>query len=325
MTTKRIGFLSNKLTLRGTEVAVYDYADFNETMLNNKSIIITRDVNRISHEWDVSRDAYNKFHNRFTVEYYATQPDIDRIVEKHNLTHLYVIKGGGFDNIFTTKCKNLIHCVFVTNQPHGDIYSTISDDVNTRYGTTYPVVPHMIRIYDTTEDLRQTLSIPPDALVFGRHGGVETFDIPFVHAAVRKVLEEREDAYFLFMNTNVFYQHPRIIYLPGTTNMEYKRKFMNTCDALLHARNDGETFGLVCGEFAVALKPVITYSGSRERNHLTVLGDKAVLYNDYESVHNILLHWQKGDHDHNMESNGFLYYTPENIMRIFNQVYLQSM
>ncbi len=44
---KIVGFLSNKLTLRGTEIAVYDYADYNETILNNKSIIITRDYNKI--------------------------------------------------------------------------------------------------------------------------------------------------------------------------------------------------------------------------------------------------------------------------------------
>ena len=27
---KRVAFLSNKLTLRGTEVAIFDYADYNE-------------------------------------------------------------------------------------------------------------------------------------------------------------------------------------------------------------------------------------------------------------------------------------------------------
>jgi hypothetical protein len=40
---KTIAFLSNKLTLRGTEVALYDYADYNEKILGNKSVIITRD------------------------------------------------------------------------------------------------------------------------------------------------------------------------------------------------------------------------------------------------------------------------------------------
>lgn len=322
MSQKQVGFLSNKLTLRGTEVAMYDYADFNETILQNKSIIITRDYDKISHEFDASLDAYNKFHARFTVEYYATQKDIDAIVEKHGLTHLYIIKGGNFDGLISTKCKNLIHCVFVTTEPHGEVYSAISEDVNRLFGTKYPVVPHMIRNHDTKEDLRESLYIPKDALVFGRHGGVESFNIPFVYEAVRRIVEEREDVYFLFMNTNVFHQHPRIIYLQGTTDMEQKKKFINTCDALLHARREGETFGLVCGEFATALKPVITYSGSKERNHLTVLGDKAILYHDYDSVYNIFRNWQKNDHN-DMESNGFLYYNPENIMRIFDSVYLQ--
>ena len=52
---KRIAFLSNKLTLRGTEIAMYDYADYNETLLNNKSIIITRDYNLIKNQFDVSK------------------------------------------------------------------------------------------------------------------------------------------------------------------------------------------------------------------------------------------------------------------------------
>lgn len=322
MSQKVIGFLSNKLTLRGTEIAMYDYADFNETLLKNKSIIISRDYNQISHEFDVSLDAYNKFHSRFTVEYYATQQDIDAIVEKHGLTHLYIIKGGNFDGLTSTKCKNLIHCVFTTTQEHGEVYSVVSEDVNRLFGTKYPAVPHMIRNHDTKEDLIESLSIPKNAIVFGRYGGVESFDIHFVHDAVRNILNEREDVYFLFMNTNQFHHHPRIIYLQGTTDMEYKRKFINTCDALLHARTGGETFGLTCGEFAVELKPVITYSGSRERNHLNILGDKAVLYHDYDSVYNILLNFQKGDN--NMESNGYLEYNPENIMRIFDEIYLSK-
>jgi hypothetical protein len=81
---KYIGFLSNKLTLRGTEIAMYDYADYNETMLNNKSLIISRDYNLIKHVFDVSEEAYTKFKKRFTVEYYNSQKDIDNIVEKYN-------------------------------------------------------------------------------------------------------------------------------------------------------------------------------------------------------------------------------------------------
>ena len=44
---KTVAFLSNKLTLRGTEVAIYDYAHYNETLLGNKSVMITRDYTRL--------------------------------------------------------------------------------------------------------------------------------------------------------------------------------------------------------------------------------------------------------------------------------------
>jgi hypothetical protein len=322
MSIKRIAFLSNKLTLRGTEIAMYDYADYNETLLNNKSIIITRDYNRIKKEFDVSLDAYTKFHNRFNVEYYKCQNDIDDIVEKHNITHIYIIKAGGWDGLISTRCKNLIHCVFYTGYPHGEIYSAISNDVNRLHGTNYPVVPHMVRIYDTNEDLRQQLKIPKEAIVFGRTGGVESFDINFVKNAIVNILQKKPDIYFIFMNTYNFCDHHRVIYLSGTTDMKFKRMFMNTCDALIHAREGGETFGLVCGEFAVALKPVITYSNSRERNHLNILGDKAVLYSDYDSVYKIFNEFSKDKY--NMHDNGYLEYSPENIMRIFDKVYLSE-
>ena len=317
-----VAFLSNKLTLRGTEIAMYDYADYNESMLNNKSIIITRDYNIIKGQYDVSLDAYNKFKNRFTIEYYQTQQDIDIIIEKHKITHLYIIKAGTWDGLISTKCKNLIHCVFNTSQRHGEIYSTISSDVNRIFNTNYPVVPHMIRIFETNENLRLELSIPNDSIVFGRYGGLDTFDLDFVHNAIKDIIEKKDNLYFIFMNTNEFYKHPRIIYLSGTTNMEIKRKFINTSDALLHARKDGESFGLTCGEFALALKPVITFDGSIERNHINILDNKAILYSNYESIYKILNEFSKDKY--NMEGNGYLEYNPENIMKIFNSIYINE-
>jgi len=322
MEQKIVGFLSNQLTLRGTEIAMYDYADFNETLLNNKSIIITRNYNLVKHGRDASLETYLKFKKRFQVEYYTSQQDIDEIVERYKITHLYIIKGGTNDGLVSTKCINLIHCVFNTSQPHGQIYSAISNDVNRLFNTNYPVVPHMIRNFETDLDLRQELKIPSDAIVFGRYGGLETFDIEFVHQAIKKVLETRSDIYFIFMNTYEFTVHPQIIYLNGTTSMEYKRKFINTSDALLHARKDGESFGITCGEFAIEKKPVITFDGSRERNHINILGSQTVLYSDYESVYKILNEFKKDKY--NMENNGYLEYNPENIMKIFNQVYLTT-
>ena len=34
----KVAFLSNKLTLRGTEIVLYTYAHYNEIILKNKSI-----------------------------------------------------------------------------------------------------------------------------------------------------------------------------------------------------------------------------------------------------------------------------------------------
>ena len=323
MPPKRIAFLSNKLTLRGTEIAMYDYADYNETLLNNKSIIITRDYNLIKNQFDVSIDAYTKFKHRFEiVEYYQTQGDIDNIVIKYGISHIYIIKAGTWDGLISTKCKNLVHCVFNTSQPHGDFYCPVSSDVNKRFNTNYPVLPHMIRIDESALNLRNDLMIPDNATVFGRYGGVETFDIEFVHDAIRNILRERDDIYFVFLNTREFYSHPRIKYLSGTTNMEIKRKFINTCDALIHARKDGESFGLTCGEFAIAYKPVITFEHSIEKNHIDILGNHAVLYSNYDSVYKILNEFTKNKYC--MEGNQYLDHTPENIMKVFAKVFFNE-
>jgi hypothetical protein len=320
-----IAFLSNKLTLRGTEVALYDYAHYNEKILGNKSIIITRDYNTIKHEYDVDIQSYEKFQSRFQIEYYNNHNiinDLDSIVLKNNITHLYIIKAGGWDNIISNKCKNLIHCVFTTKQPHGQVYSVVGKIVNDLCNTNYPIVPHMISVPFNIENLRNELKIDDNAIVFGRYGGKDSFDIKFVHDVIKKIVEIRNDIYFLFMNTDFFYEHKQIIYLPGTTDMIFKRKFINTSDALIHARNGGETFGITCGEFAVCEKPVITYNKSKEFEHLNILKDKAVTYNDENDLFSILNTFTRNKYD--MKNNGYMDLNPENVMQIFKKVYLDE-
>ena len=61
----KIGFHSNNLSLRGAEVALYDYADFNELLLKNESIVFTP-KNAPAHD----QRAFPKFHSRFSVHMY---------------------------------------------------------------------------------------------------------------------------------------------------------------------------------------------------------------------------------------------------------------
>lgn len=317
---KKVAFLSNKLTLRGTEVAIYDYADYNEKILGNKSIIITRDYEKIKNLWDVDVQAYNKFKSRFDVFYYESPHNIDEIVIKNGVSHLFIIKAGSYDGLISKYCKNIIHCVFDVSQPHGQVYTPIGQSINQLQGTNYPVTPHMVTVPECNENLRNELNIPEDAIVFGRYGGTESFDIKFVHNVIKNIVNSRNNVYFLFMNTNVFYEHKNIIYLPGNADMIYKRKLINTCDALIHARERGETFGLTCGEFAICKKPVITWGGSKEREHLIILKDKAVIYNSQEELYNIFETFTKNKYDVN--ENGYMFYNPENVMKIFDKVCL---
>jgi FkbM family methyltransferase len=318
---KTVAFLSNKLTLRGTEVAIFDYADYNERILGNKSIIITRDYEKIKHEWDVDIQAYNKFKDRFEVYYYASQPDIDQIVINNAVTHIFIEKAGLYtDYLFSNYCKNIIHCVFDVSQPHGDVYTPLGQTINNISNTNFPVTPYMVILPDCNDNLRKELNIPENAIVFGRYGGKESFDINFVYDVIKNIVNSRDDIYFLFMNTNVFYEHKNIIYLPGNADMLFKRKFINTCDALIHARGRGETFGLTCGEFAICKKPVITWGNSYEKEHLLILKEKAVMYNTPEDLTNILDTFNKDKYD--MSENGYMFYNPKNVMKIFNEVCL---
>ena len=323
-----IGFVTNRLTLRGVEVAVYDYAHFNETLLGNKSIIITKDYDTLKKQNTpyISLEAYNHFKNRFQVLYYNTMEDIHQMIEEYKMDALYITKSGlrVHDPLVTSKCKCCIHAVFDSTDPHGDVMATIGNSINKVHHTNLPVVPYMVHIHDTTEDnLREELNIPDDALVFGRYGGWDSFDIDFVMDFIHH--HASPNMYFIFMNTRWFSNNPYVKYVSGTTDLERKRKFINTTDAMIHARKRGETFGLACAEFCLANKPVITYSESPETNHIDILGDHAFYYKDHESLKHIIFNFKTFVKERSINNiNPYEKYCPENVMNTFKQVFLSE-
>ncbi len=307
----KVGFLTNHISYGGTEVALYDYAHFNETLLGNTSIVLTRDFRQTHAE------IYDKFAKRFPIRYIANQSDIDKVVQEDELDVLYVIKSGELDWFWTTKCKTIVHCVFTTTFPHGTVYCAISDTLNKIHGTNVPVLPHMISVDSHTDSFRAELGIPAGATVIGRYGSYETFDIRFVQSTVLEMVSRNPNLVFLAMNTTPFANHPRIIYLPRTTDAYVKRKFINTCDVMLHARSRGETFGLSCGEFAVCGKPILTYGKSPERAHIDILGQSATVYSSKEDLVACIVAgtWKK-----DMTNNGYHQFTPVNVMNIFSKL-----
>ena len=307
--------MTNSLSFGGVEVALYDYADCNETLLGNQSIVITRDFK------DTYGPVYEKFEKRFPVFYVQTRQDIDRVIREQSVNVCYSIKSGEVDIFGTSACKSVTHCVFTTRSPHGDVSAAIHPVLNRIHGTSLPVVPHMIRVDTHSDSFREELGIPSDAVVVGRYGSAGSFDLPFVHEAVVELLNRNPTMWFVCMATNHFATHPRIVYLPVTTESYVKRKMINTCDVMLHARHRGETFGLACGEFSVAGKPFLTWAHSPEKAHIENSRGLCCQYSNKQDVLRIL---ESGEWKMDMSKSGYLDYTPEKVMAIFNDVFITN-
>jgi hypothetical protein len=63
----------------------------------------------------------------------------------------------------------------------------------------------------------------------------------------------------------------------------------------------------------------MTYSSSRERNHIEILGDKGLYYDSPQSLFALLLNFRP---DKDIDWNCYKEYTPEKVMKIFEEVFL---
>jgi hypothetical protein len=291
----KIAFHSNQLNLRGTEVALFDYAFNNQTLLGNSSIIVSKANGNHAEE------VIEKFRNHFKVLFYNTLAELESILTEEQAAAMYAIKSGENDGLLPKNVKNWVHTVFRKNEKHGDVYAYISEWLAEDQGSNL-YVPHIVtKPHSTTANLRKQLSIPDNAVVFGRYGGADTFDIRFARKVVLEVAYQNPDKYFIFMGTNEFsygnglyrkkwkdalfaFGKPKtlpknIIFLPATANAIDKQTFINTADVMLHARGQGESFGLAIAEFSISNKPIITFNSDSpkyEWAHIKVLGDKAI-------------------------------------------------
>ena len=282
-----VAFHSNSMSLRGSENALWDYANFNETVLGNQSVIC-----HPSELESAENPTFAKWKARFPLLSYCTRNELSRRIKERGVEVLYQIKPGPFDGFVIPGVKNCIHSMFLSDEFHGDAFAYVSrwcSKVMT--GGEDSFVPHFVPKLESKMNLRGKLGIPARAKVFGRHGGVDTFNIPFVRKAVLQHAQKNSDDHFVFLNTELIRgteNLKNVHYLAPTIDPEEKAQFLGTCDAMLHARWHGETFGLAVGEFAVLGKPVITFGGSRERAHLDLLGNKALVYQNCGELEKIL-------------------------------------
>lgn len=316
----KIAFHDNSISLRGTTVAIYDWAYWGRHYIGFDPIIMF-DLNHPAN----NKDVYKKFEDQFYIYGYSNKNEIDEILKKNKCDYFFMMKGGNNDGVISSVSKNLVSATSSSWRKdwiHGNKYAMCSEWLSKLTNHTVPCVPHIVYLPDIDKNMRKELNIPKNDLVIGRNGGWETFDLQFVKEAICEILQERNDIWFLFQFTEPFVEHERVIYLPGSADLNIKVIFINTCDAMIHARHQGESFGLSCGEFSIRNKPIITWYNSPERNHIDTLGERGIYYENKKDIINILKNINKKEIN-SLEWNCYQEYSPDKVMQKFQQVYLK--
>lgn len=310
----KVGFYTKTIDPRGTCVALYDYSHYNELLLGNESLIFTSSSS-------VQDETFIKFSHRFRIVFANSKEELHQELIKNEIDVMYTIEYGKDEGLWFSDIKTCVHCVFDMSQPHGDVYAGVSKSLAQKYGKTL-YVPHMISMKKSKYNLRKELGIPESATVFGRYGGMDTFDLEFARQGIIEILTQTSNVYFLFMNTPMFHSNPRCLFLAPCADMEYKSRFINTCDAHLECGRLGHSFGLSIGEFSIHNKPIIAYNGNVWNTaHIDILKDKGLYFGNKEEFKNLLLNFDKNSYK-NIDNNCYREYSPEKVMEIFNRVFL---
>lgn len=315
----KILFHTNTLNYRGTTVAITDYARYNQEILGNESVIAY--CKSLGEEKDMGSEpvVVQALSKKFNVIGYETG-QLEKLIEKNNIDLTYMIDSGQRKPL-PQNCKTAVHAVFQFNDPHGDRYAYVSKWLSDRMtdGKT-PYVPHIVKLPSPTGTYRSALGISKDKIVIGRIGGYYTFDIPDVKKYVEQIASTSDRYVFLFVGTEPFVNHPNVKFINEIHDPVKKANFINTCDAMLHARLRGESFGLSIAEFLSLNKPVIAWAGGHDLNHTEMLKGSETLYQDVGDLNRILTNifdlkevW----------SDRAKEYLPENVMPKFNEVFIK--
>lgn len=329
-------FYENMFSLGGTTRSLLDYAIYNEKILKNKSFLAFDkkiDSNFESH-WSIQNfkervdEAFNSVQNSFQTKIGLSYSDLDEYIKENNIEYVYQQKSGEVGGFMSSNAKNLIHAVFPQhpNNAHGNRYAFISEWLSEHCSNkSIPFVPYIVKkpnfdIDALGKEFRKKHDIPENAKVFGRLGGYNEFNIDFVQEAIKNTLSKDNNIYFMFCNTKGFIEHPRVFYFYAVSDLKEKYSFIGACDAMIHARKRGETFGLAIAEYSSCNKPVFTWKSSEERAHLEILKDKAVLYNSQEELENLLIDYKILE---NFDYDAYKNFSPENVIKKFESVFLK--
>ena len=249
-----IAFYIDEMNYRGVANSTYQFAFQNKKILKNKSIIFYNKKN-----YRNQKEVINRFKKKFKVIGITYFKEIESYKNKLLIDYIYVQKSGEKNDWISSKIKTLVHSVYPQklNQIHGHRYVYVSEWLSKNFSNNkISFVPLITEVTKNKSNLKKKLKINKDKLIFGCYGGESSFDLKFVQSAIIDIVKKRKDIVFIFLNIKKFYNHKQIKFFKGTLNNDYKKKFINSCDAMIYARSLGESFGLSIGEFVSFIKNV---------------------------------------------------------------------
>ena len=89
------------------------------------------------------------------------------------------------------------------------VFAYVSHWQNIRFGSgKMEVLPHVIKKASDTSNkakyAKNYYGFDSTSIVLGRHGGIDTWNLPFVNECIKNVVKQRQDICFLFLNTKPF-------------------------------------------------------------------------------------------------------------------------
>ncbi len=336
----RLAFRDNTLCERGTSIAIFDYMDAFERLLCGVAWVSSQDSDTLCPLYNGVSSAH-RFRARFGNRSFVTDrwwSSVDADLKRENIGTLYQLMAGDVAATGTLpKCaRNVVHAVFDATNPHGDGFAAISPVISMRPESPAPIVLHIVPppLDINGANMRAELGIADSDVVFCRHGGGDTFNIAMVRNALCSFMKDTKTRpWFLFLGTDPLICAPGVLeafgqthFLKATSDILYKSRFLNTCDACMHARVGGESFGLAVAECSKAGLPVITYNGKDvgDNYHLVALGLFALGYSTSDEFIGRLQYFDKSSHKSHAHEYRQLYSnsSEENVMVEFVRAFV---
>lgn len=348
---------TNALTRRGDSVTVSSYTRALQTYYNFKCIIVY-DINNANNDDAV----ISLMRSEFDLFGYQNFQELEQFVLKNNASIIYWLKNGHFDGNVIKTCKNVVHVVFNVISPHGDVYAYVSKWLASEASRNYTkrflsskslikrlllapnfdnfdflikhftkrispeyYVPHIVDLPEPTkESFRKKHGLDLNSFVIGRIGGFDQFNIEFVKIWVEKIVNSYEDTLFVFINTERFINHSKVVFINEYITEQEKSNFIKDCNMMIHAREMGETFGYAIAESLFLNTPIASYFYGRDGNHREMLKDTGLLFKNEKELTSIFRQIREGKFNHYDFEELVREFSPRQVAKKFVDIFVKN-